>query len=138
MVYKGGLQVFTTLNRQMQNWAESALQKGLRDLDKRQGWRGPLRHEDPPAMLPEAPTAEMPKYGQILEGVVTQVSKDMATVLANDLIGTISLKDMLWAKRQRVEGAPVTEAKILPITSAEQLLKPGDIIEVSLKSIKGE
>ena len=75
MVYKGGLQVFTTLNRQMQNWAENALQKGLRDLDKRQGWRGPLRHEDPPTTLPESPPAEMPKYGQILEGVVPQVSK---------------------------------------------------------------
>ena len=138
MVYKGGLQVFTTLNIQMQRLAKDALQKGLRDLDKRQGWRGPLRHEDPPATLPKALPAEMPKYGQILEGVVTQVSKDKATVLVNGLMGTISLKDMLWAKRQRVEGAPVTEAKTFPITSAEQLLKPGDIIEISLKSIKGE
>lgn len=138
MVYKGGLQVFTTLNREMQNWAEDALQKGLGDLDKRQGWRGPLRHEDPPATLPKALPAEMPKYGQILEGVVTQVSKDKATILVNDLMGTISFKDMLWAKRQLVKGTPVTEAQNFPITSAEQLLQPGDIIEVSLKSIKRE
>lgn len=138
MVYKGGLQAFTTLNRQMQNWAENALQKGLRDLDKRQGWRGPLRHEDPPTTLPESPPAEMPKYGQILEGVVTQISKDKATVLVNGLMGTISLKDMSWAKRQLIKGGSVTEAQNLPIASAEELLQPGDIIEVSLKSIKKE
>jgi penicillin-binding protein 1A len=138
MVYKGGLQVFTTLNRQMQNWAEDALQKGLKDLDKRQGWRGPLRHEDQPTVLPKSPATEIPKYGQILEGVVTQVSKDKATVLVNNLMGTISLKDMLWAKRQLVKGVPVTEAKSFPINSVEQLLQSGDIIEVSLKSIKNK
>ncbi|MGH7230360.1 MAG: transglycosylase domain-containing protein, partial [Nitrospiraceae bacterium] len=43
VVYKGGLEVFTTLNLQMQKAAEKAVRNGLRQLDKRQGWRGPLR-----------------------------------------------------------------------------------------------
>src|SRR5574337_1906255 len=46
MVYKGGLKVFTTLNLEMQKLAEAAFAAGLRELDKRQGWRGPLRTAD--------------------------------------------------------------------------------------------
>ena len=45
-VYKGGLDIFTTLNVRMQAAAEQALRTGLRQLDKRQGWRGPMRAED--------------------------------------------------------------------------------------------
>src|SRR5678815_4367140 len=46
MVYKGGLKIFTTLNMEMQKAAEAAFASGLRGLDKRQGWRGPLRTVD--------------------------------------------------------------------------------------------
>ena len=42
--YRGGLKVFTTVNVAMQRMAEEALSKGLRELDKREGYRGPLRH----------------------------------------------------------------------------------------------
>jgi penicillin-binding protein 1A len=40
-IYRGGLRVLTTLNRPMQEAANRAVDKGLRELDKRQGWRGP-------------------------------------------------------------------------------------------------
>jgi penicillin-binding protein 1A len=40
-IYRGGLRVYTTLNRPMQEAANRAIDKGLRELDKRQGWRGP-------------------------------------------------------------------------------------------------
>jgi len=138
MVYKGGLQVFTTLNIELQRIAEQAIQTGLRDLDKRQGWQGPLRHENPPLTLPEGLPPALPEPGDILEGIVSEVSKEGAIVVADGLLGTISLKDMLWAKRRLPKGAPVTEAKNFPITSAKQLLRPGDVIEVSLKSIRKE
>ena len=39
LLYKGGLKVFTTLNGEMQKWAEDSLREGLRALDKRRGWR---------------------------------------------------------------------------------------------------
>ena len=44
-VYKGGLKVYTTLDRAMQAAAQKALQEGLRELDKRRGWRGPVEHK---------------------------------------------------------------------------------------------
>ena len=46
MVYKGGLEVFTTLNVEMQKAAEAAVFNGFREVDKRQGWRGPMRTVD--------------------------------------------------------------------------------------------
>ena len=91
MAYKGGLQVATTLNIQMQHLAEEAISKGLRELDKRQGWRGPLRHEEPPATLPEELPIAFPAFGKIMEGRVLNVSQEEVTVLAHDLVGTITL-----------------------------------------------
>ncbi len=44
--YQMGLQVYTACDLDMQRAAEHALQEGLRDLDKRQGFRGPMRHLD--------------------------------------------------------------------------------------------
>ncbi|HDG97043.1 MAG TPA: penicillin-binding protein, partial [Desulfobacterales bacterium] len=43
-LYRGGLRVYTTVNLQMQKAAQDALQKGLAELDKREGYRGPIRH----------------------------------------------------------------------------------------------
>ncbi|MEM7676360.1 MAG: PBP1A family penicillin-binding protein, partial [Myxococcota bacterium] len=40
----GGLKVYTGVDPQLQRTAEESLRRGLRALDKRQGWRGPLRH----------------------------------------------------------------------------------------------
>ena len=138
MAYKGGLQVATTLNIKMQHLAEEAISKGLRELDKRQGWRGPLRHEEPPATLPEEPPIAFPAFGEIMEGRVLNVSQEEVTVLAHDLVGTITLPDMLWAERRLSEGAAVTEAEVTPIISARQLVQPGDVIEVSLKSTRND
>lgn len=43
----GGLKVYTGLDPEMQREAERAVREGLRSLDKRQGWRGPLMHLEP-------------------------------------------------------------------------------------------
>ena len=41
-LYKEGLNVFTTLNRKYQKAAEEALYRGLREYDRRHGYRGPI------------------------------------------------------------------------------------------------
>jgi penicillin-binding protein 1A len=45
--YQLGLQVYTAVDLGMQRAAEEALRAGLRELDRRQGPRGPLRHLEP-------------------------------------------------------------------------------------------
>jgi penicillin-binding protein 1A len=44
-----GLRVHTAVDLRLQNAAVEALQEGLRALDKRQGYRGPIRHLEPSA-----------------------------------------------------------------------------------------
>lgn len=51
-MYKGGLQIYTTLNLEMQRAAEAAFLSGVRELDKRQGWRGPRRTVDVTTVQP--------------------------------------------------------------------------------------
>jgi len=43
-VREKGLRVYTGLNLKMQATAERALRQGLRDDDKRRGWRGPIKN----------------------------------------------------------------------------------------------
>ena len=47
LLYRGGLKVFTTVNLRMQQVARKALRKGLAELDKREGYRGPLKNLSP-------------------------------------------------------------------------------------------
>lgn len=42
MVLQDGLRVYTTIDADMYRYAQNSLRKGLSDLDKRQGYRGPL------------------------------------------------------------------------------------------------
>ena len=44
-VYKGGLNVYTTIDYNLQKAATSSVKNGLRALDKRQGYRGPIVHK---------------------------------------------------------------------------------------------
>ena len=88
--------------------------------------------------LPEEPPIAFPAFGEIMEGRVLNVSEEEVTVLAHDLVGTITLPDILWAERRLSEGASVTEAEVTPIVSARQLVQPGDVIEVSLKSTSND
>lgn len=138
MVYKGGLEVFTTLNTDMQRMAEEAVMIGLRQLDKRQGWRGPLRKETLPISVPEPSEEPRDEFdpNQIIEAVVTRVSSDQARVLVQDREGVLMLQDMLWARRQLPKNADVTDAKEYPNATIKQLLKPGDVIEVAVKAFE--
>ncbi|MSR25312.1 MAG: PBP1A family penicillin-binding protein [Nitrospiraceae bacterium] len=137
MVYKGGLEIFTTLNVEMQKAAEQALNRGLRELDKRQGWRGPIGTQDITAL--PAPGAPAPQDkplqpGEIAQGIVTKIGRDAVQVQVGTLLGQMLYDDMAWAKRQLKGRDPVKDAVTLP--TVKNLLKPGDVIEVSLKKVE--
>lgn len=50
-VYRGGLEVHTTLDPRLQALAQRSLRSGLMEYDRRHGWRGPVAHVDP-GLLP--------------------------------------------------------------------------------------
>ena len=136
MVYKGGLKVFTTLNLEMQKYAEAAFIAGLRELDKRQGWRGPLRTIDVAAIPSPGTGAEANdalNAGDYREGVVAKVAKDHYLVQVGNTIGKLALDDMAWAKK-RLKGPDATKDAVVE-PNLRQILKPGDVIEVAIKKI---
>src|SRR5690349_9431083 len=140
MVYKGGLQIKTTLNLDMQRAAEAAFKAGLRELDKRQGWRGPLRSVDPASLAtgsaPVVTTDQPLAVGDEREAVVTKVGKDVFWVQIGNVTGKLSFDDMAWAKR-RLTGQDVVK-DVATMANPKQILKPGDVIEVRVKKIEKE
>jgi penicillin-binding protein 1A len=59
-----GLQVDVAMDPLLQRYAEAALEAGLRQVDKRQGWRGPLLHLDR-----ERVTAALPVWRRRLDAL---------------------------------------------------------------------
>jgi penicillin-binding protein 1A len=135
-VYKGGLKVFTTLNMEMQRAAEAAFAAGLRELDKRQGWRGPLRTADVTAPLPltvAAATDQAIKVGDYREGFVTKVAKDYYLVQMSTAVAKLAFDDMAWAKRRLI--GPDLAQDVVVNLNLKQVLKAGDVIEVMVKKL---
>ena len=132
MVYKGGLQVYTTLSRSAQLAATSALQDGLRQLDKRQGYRGPLRRarpDDKPDAHVGTIAAGSLHEGDILEGIVTKVGRDGVVVTVQGVLGKIAVDDLAWAGRSS-RGTDTSKIK-----TPGEIFKIGDVIEVGVKKI---
>jgi penicillin-binding protein 1A len=136
MVYKGGLKIVTTLNMEMQKAAEAAFASGLRELDKRQGWRGPLRTVDvavPAPPIVAAATDQALKVGDYREGFVSKVAKDHYLVQIGTTVAKLAFDDMAWAKR-RLTGLD-TAKDVVVNQNLKQVLKPGDVIEVMVKKL---
>ncbi len=47
-ILNSGYKIYTTLNYEFQKAADDAVMRGLREADKRLGWRGPIAHLDSP------------------------------------------------------------------------------------------
>jgi penicillin-binding protein 1A len=140
LVYKGGLMVYTTIDRQMQVAAQKALRQGLRELDKRRGWRGPIAHKDidPEKEMSHKDNKDItieyaPSSEDIVSGIVLKVTPEKALVKAKGIIGTLSIKDAEWAK---VQYNPKTNSsKTLEKFSLTSIFKPGDVIYVGMKNV---
>ena len=141
LVYKGGLQIYTTLNIAMQKLAEENLQQGLRQLDKRQGWRGPLGHVEfgkdfvAPDEYPELQNPQAAQIYGMYRGLVTKVTRKSAAILVgNTYKGTIAFEDMKWAERRLKDVNDVGTAVIQKEVTPRHILKVGDIVEVLPKN----
>ncbi|HDL08356.1 MAG TPA: penicillin-binding protein 1A [Desulfobacteraceae bacterium] len=137
MLYNEGLKIYTAVNIEMQKTAREEIEKGLKQLDKRQGYRGPLKHLAPEEF--EAFSEELQskldndfiEEGKIIEGLVIKVddSRNTVTVRMGNIIGIISLKDMRWARKPDPEIA-YYESRI---KHPGNVLTVGDVILVKLK-----
>jgi penicillin-binding protein 1A len=132
-VHEQGLRVYTTLNIKMQKLAQAVLQQGLRDDDKRRGWRGPERNILLlPQTLADGAPVTLESYtdndwklpfqpGDLVHGLVMQVSADHALVRFGDSTIRVTPPDFAWTKK----------------TQASALFTPGDLDLFQVKEIKG-
>ncbi|MCG6906814.1 MAG: PBP1A family penicillin-binding protein [Desulfobacteraceae bacterium] len=137
----GGLKIFTAVNIGMQKIAQAEITRGLSELDKRQGYRGPIVHLAPEAMAAfgaglrdeqaEAPLEE----GQTVRGVVIDVDDPgkRVTVRMGDEKGVIPLENMAWARKPNPD-VPWYAGRI---KRPGQALAVGDVIWVTLRAPRG-
>ncbi|MBN2207954.1 MAG: PBP1A family penicillin-binding protein [Candidatus Coatesbacteria bacterium] len=94
VVYRNGLNLYSTLDLRLQAAAERAVESGLRELDKRQGFRGPMEE----GQLDDELTADKLQPGLIAVGKVSGISEDEVTVsFGKDLTGVIKKRYFRWA-----------------------------------------
>jgi penicillin-binding protein 1A len=137
-LYNDGLKIYTAVNIEMQKTARKEIEKGLKALDKRQGYRGPLKHlseEEIEAFskelrkeLEENPVEE----GKIVNGVVIEVNdtNDTAIVRIGNAQGIININGMRWARKPDPE-VPYYEARV---KHPGEVLDIGDVILVKIKN----
>ncbi|MBN8549933.1 MAG: PBP1A family penicillin-binding protein [Deltaproteobacteria bacterium] len=128
-----GLRIETALNLTADGYAVAALRKGLREVDKRRGWRGPvttLSSESRKEFLERFASAISQELepGTPYPALVTEVSPQRGTVKV-DLgyyTATVNVKEAAWAKKRLDKQDHASW--IVP----EQVIRPGDVIEVSV------
>jgi penicillin-binding protein 1A len=139
-LYTGGLEIHTTLNLERQAHAEEALVNGLREVDKRQGYRGPIARgvldEKKQAALLEHIDKVWLKDGEPVKGedylaLVTAVDgkKQLAEIrIGTSVTGVLPLAGLRWARTPNPN--QYWEANL--VDNIKNVLKPGDVILVML------
>jgi len=135
-LYTNGLSIYAAVNIDLQKAAQEELGIGLGALDKRQGYRGPIKHLKPDEIesfsaavqdeLKDTPI----KSGAVLSGVVVSVSEaeKSAGIRIGKSQGIIRYADMKWAGKFIPHSArPETGSKRPPT-----ILGIGDVVLVKV------
>jgi penicillin-binding protein 1A len=143
-LYTQGLKVYSTLNPTFQEYAEEALKKQLRILDKRQGWRKDKvnliekgvedlegieerlfvrieNKESREEYLSSWLKTDL-EEADLLEAVVLEVERNEAKVKVKEYTGTLTNRNIGWTKTNNLQN----------------LIKRGDIILVKIEKIDEE
>jgi penicillin-binding protein 1A len=138
LLYKGGLEVYTTLDVDMQKAANRSVDEGLREYDKRRGFRGPVKvlkdGEEAAQFAKDADKKllnDPPAAGKYYFGAVTDFNKKNNT-LGIDIgarHGVIAKADMEWARLFN----PTTQPDGGKREELSRLFKPGDVVQVMVK-----
>ena len=138
-ILEEGLEVYTSINLEHQALAQAAIDRGLRDLDKRQGYRAPLAHLSATQRRlfasryrevlgwKQALPIEF-KPGQTYLAVVTDMLADglAATLDIAGKPGILPISGMRWARKpnalERVDAHYVTDVR--------SILRTGDVVMV--------
>jgi penicillin-binding protein 1A len=124
-IYESGLTVKTGLDLKLQQAANKAVDRGLRRVDKRRGFRKPRRN-----VLAEGHLIESMKIdrwarrineGDIVPAIVRNVTDTTAILRVGELDAELTRAGMQWTNRK----------------SPKEILKAGDLIDVEITKIEG-
>ncbi len=123
-IWRRGLRVYTTLDNSMQEAADTALREGLRDYDKKHGWRGPIGNilKDPAANLDTYSNPDwrfILRPGDVTTGLVQSVGVNEVTVRIGKYRAVVGPKAVAWTRTK----------------SPAQILKPGDLAHFQIVSL---
>jgi len=135
-LYEDGLKIYTAVNIEMQKIARAEIERGLKDLDKRRGYRGAIKHLSPEEIeevirsFQDEENQRKLAIGQVVSGVVIDVNDttNMVTVRMGSAAGTIKLADMRWARKPNPDVAWYESR----IRHPGQVLRVGDVVEVRI------
>jgi len=134
-LYQEGLRIYTTLDLSFQKTAQKSVEMGLRELDKRQGFRGPLHTLSPKAvkelLSKKKGTLNPLLQNEIFEGVILSKddSKKFYSVWVEDRKGILFFSEMSWALNIK----PTPNYKPQKVKTPGDLLNTGDVIHVRVK-----
>ncbi len=122
-----GLSIYTWVEPDVEKMALQALRTGLREVDKRRGWRGPLAMGLNSEAYRSRFGARVPKQlsaGELYPALVVDASVSGAEVQVGEFRGRVDLKQAAWLRRRL---SPDDRVEWL---RPEQLLRKGDVIEI--------
>ena len=134
-LYQEGLRIYTTLDLSFQRIAQKSVETGLRELDKRQGFRGPLHTLSPKGvkelLSKKKGTLNPLSQNEIFEGVILSKddSKKFYSVWVEDRKGILLFSEMSWALHIK----PTPNYKPQKVKTPGDLLNTGDVIHVRVK-----
>ena len=123
-LYQEGLEVYTTLDPALQHAANEAMSRGLRAVDKRQGFR-PIQTNilrDPKITLEsyKHPDWERPmEVGNLVHGLVLRVDRKSAAVRVGDFQAVVGPPEIQWTRA----------------ASPASILHPGDVTLFQIQEI---
>ena len=135
-LYEEGYEIYTAVNIEMQKAAQREVKKGLKLVDKRQGYRGPLKHledeeiETYSKKITEKLQGNPPATGSILTGVVISINNtdNYAAIRMGNVLGRLKIENMRWARKPDPD-IPYYNARVY---SPGEVLKIGDVIYVKI------
>ncbi len=143
-LYKEGLQIHTTVDLNLTRMARESMDRGLRELDKRQGFRGPIKTLNVKGVLEfleeKSRNMDVPlKYGEITEGVITHLDHENVYVrlgtyekngVKKEYLGQIKVDpDPKWWVRQPFIR---TELRTRSFAPGDLPFQVGDLIQVRI------
>ncbi|GIX47699.1 MAG: penicillin-binding protein 1A [Candidatus Tectimicrobiota bacterium] len=140
-LYRGGFAVHTTLDLRLQQAAERALREGLRAIDKRRGYRGPLKRlvltGEAAVDAARIQAVTMPdgdptvRVGEVLPGVVLEVHPDEVVVAVKAGRGLLPAEGFAWVREANLQQDYAWRRPL----RAEEIFQRGDVIAVRVLAV---